>query len=441
MAFVHPQSCECLKSELDIFAVPPTQTSIESGSFVEYHPISSLNNDGSPIEFVISGSGADYIDLSHSLICVKAEITRSNGEPLEATSQVGPVNLFLHSLFSDIEIKLNDVLITNSSNTYAYRAYLETLLSYSPAAKQSQLTASLYYKDSPGGMDERNPLADQCRNAGLKKRHSFFVEGRHVDMLGSIHGDIFFQERYLPSDVGMRIRLVRNKDAFCLMSSQPGNNYKVKIHDCAMFIRKVKLSPAIILAHAKAFEVGNAKYPIRRVVCKTFTIPTGNLDFTQENVFSGVLPTRMVIGIVDNDAFNGSYEKNPFNFKHYDLTRLRILLDGQQNYIKPIETNFAQHQYLEAYLTQFIGTGKQQKDEGTDLSRTDFANGYAIYTFDLTPDLTDDSHFNLAREGNVRIELKFANPLANTVNVILYAEHEQVIEFDRNKEVLFDFKN
>ena len=29
MAFIHEGSCECTKSELDLFSVPPTQTSIE----------------------------------------------------------------------------------------------------------------------------------------------------------------------------------------------------------------------------------------------------------------------------------------------------------------------------------------------------------------------------------------------------------------------------
>ena len=42
MAFVHPQSCECIKSELDIFAVPPTQTSIKHGQYVEYNPIAAI---------------------------------------------------------------------------------------------------------------------------------------------------------------------------------------------------------------------------------------------------------------------------------------------------------------------------------------------------------------------------------------------------------------
>ena len=62
MAFVHPHSCECIKSELDIFAVPPTQTSIKHGQYVEYNPIAAIAL-GQPIEFNISGGGQDYLDL------------------------------------------------------------------------------------------------------------------------------------------------------------------------------------------------------------------------------------------------------------------------------------------------------------------------------------------------------------------------------------------
>ena len=56
MAFVHDQSCECAKSELDVFSVPLTQTSIEYGNYVEYHPLSSITDSG-PFEFDVSSSG------------------------------------------------------------------------------------------------------------------------------------------------------------------------------------------------------------------------------------------------------------------------------------------------------------------------------------------------------------------------------------------------
>jgi len=41
MAFVSDFSCECVKTELDIFAVPPTQTSIQQAEWVEYQPLTA----------------------------------------------------------------------------------------------------------------------------------------------------------------------------------------------------------------------------------------------------------------------------------------------------------------------------------------------------------------------------------------------------------------
>ena len=97
MAFIHDQSCECTKSELDIFAVPPTQTSVESGGWVEYNPIATISQ-GTPIEFSINGSGQDYLDLANTLLYVKAQIVDAAGTAIANNTATGPVNLFLHSL-------------------------------------------------------------------------------------------------------------------------------------------------------------------------------------------------------------------------------------------------------------------------------------------------------------------------------------------------------
>ena len=101
--------------------------------------------------------------------------------------------------------------------------------------------------------------------------------------------------------------------------------------------------------------------------------------------------------------------------------------------------NFAAHQFIHAYLGLFTGTGKENRDEGNGISRWDFENGYALYAFDLSPDLGDDDHFNLAKQGGVRVDLKFRDALPNTVTVVAYAEFENVIEIDRNRNVVFDF--
>jgi hypothetical protein len=437
MAFVHDQSCECLKSELDLFSVPPTQTSIENGSWVEYHPLSTLT-DGSPIEYEICGSGEDYLDFANSYLHVVAKVTKANGENLDANEAVGPVNLFLHSLFSQIDISLNGTQITPATNTYPYRAMIETLLSYGGDAKESQLTSALFYKDQAGRMDVAN-LAEATRNEGFFKRVQFSKGSNLVDMMGRIHADIFFQERYMLNEVNTKIKLIRSKDVFSLMGTA---GHTVKIVSAVLLVRKVKLSPSVFLAHAKALERTNAKYPIRRVVCKTFTVPAGFLDVSHEKLFSGQLPTRMVVGIVRNDAFNGALGRNPFNFHHFGLNEIGVYVDGQQQQsIRPLHPNFENGQYISSYVGLFSGTGKLNKDDGNNIERSDYANGYALYAFDLSPDLAEDDHFNLSRQGGVRLILKFAAALEVTVTVVAYAEFENVVEIDRNRNVVYDFSS
>ena len=53
-----------------------------------------------------------------------------------------------------------------------------------------------------------------------------------------------------------------------------------------MLVRKVQLKPSVFLAHAKVLESELTKYTIRWVVCKTYTIPAGNMDGNHEKLFT-----------------------------------------------------------------------------------------------------------------------------------------------------------
>ncbi|XP_074101982.1 uncharacterized protein F54H12.2-like [Cotesia typhae] len=105
MSFLHSHSEECAKSELDLFTLPPTQTSIEQSQWTYYNPMASLSDD-TPIEFVIPGHGEEYIDLSHTMIKIKAKIVQSDGTVVE-NDVVGPINNFLHSMFNQVDVFFN----------------------------------------------------------------------------------------------------------------------------------------------------------------------------------------------------------------------------------------------------------------------------------------------------------------------------------------------
>ena len=96
-------------------------------------------------------------------------------------------------------------------------------------------------------------------------------------MIGKLHVDMMFQERYLPSDVNVKVRLVRSPKAFVLMADGEDPGYKVVITDVALFVRKIKLSDTIKEIQQRGLQKVNAKYPIQCMDTVVYSVPRGNL--------------------------------------------------------------------------------------------------------------------------------------------------------------------
>jgi len=247
MAYVHNLSTGCSKTELDLFSLPPTQISIDGGQWVQYKPLSSLTDD-SPIEFVVPGHGDEYVDLSQTLLAVKVRIVQEDDSVLDATcNKVGPVNYFLHALFNQVEVYFNQKLVSANGNTYPYRAYIETLLNYDTTAKETHRSSALWVNDTAGHMDKT-----EDENVGLKERRSYFTSSRPVDLMGHIHGDVFHHAKYLLNGVELKIKLTRTRDNFSLMSK---SGFKINVMEACLMVRRVKISPTVLIDHAK--KAGN----------------------------------------------------------------------------------------------------------------------------------------------------------------------------------------
>ncbi|KAI0228029.1 hypothetical protein LSAT2_021517, partial [Lamellibrachia satsuma] len=421
--------------ELDLFTVPPTQNCISDSHVVEHQPTASLDSGG-PIEFLIPGSGDDYLDLANTMLHVQAKVTRANGHAIDADESVGPVNNWLHSLWSQVDLYLNGTLVTSSSNTYAFRAYIETLLSYGADAKSTQLTNQLWYKDTASRMNAIELAAGPAPNHGFVTRREYITRSRVVDMMGRLHLDMFMQDKFLINGVDVKIRLVRSKPSFALMALG-ANDYKITIVNASLFVKKATLNPAVQVAHIKALEKNTVKYPLRPVDCKVYSIPAGALSHTHENLFLGTLPKRLVLCCIDNDAYNGAYDKNPFHAKNNTIGFHSVYVDGRQIPAKPFQPNFAENLFARSYASLFTSTGKIWQDEGNGLTRDDYRDGYTFFCFDLTPDQCDGPCFHLVQKGNLRIEFHFREALRTTVNVVAYAEFESVLEIDKNRNIIY----
>lgn len=443
MALLHPHSTECTNSELDLFQVPMTQSSIIGSEWVEYSPLSNIVDNAS-ITFAINGNSETYIDLSQTLLHVQVKVTKDDGTLPKAAvagsggaagtvaDNIAPENLFLHSLFSDVHVFLNERSITPSSQNYGYKSYIQSLLTFGDSAKQSYLTSSLFYRDTAGKFDS---FFD---NDGFTKRAKLAQKGI-IDMIGVVHVDICQQPRLLLNMVDLKFKFDKNRTAFCVHSDV---KCKTEISSASLYLRKVKVIPELSLAQAKALQYGTAKYPITRSECTSFSIPAGLMASVQDHLFTGQVPKKVVIGFVEQKSFLGDFKKSPYNFKHFDLSNIGLYVDGSSVPHKALSLNFEENQYMRAYCNLFIQTNQWNVDQGNQISREDYPEGNCLFAYNLTPDLNNDAnHFHLVKNSNLRLEFKFAKPLPETVSVIIYAEFQNLIEIDKNRTVIFDYSN
>jgi len=180
------------------------------------------------------------------------------------------------------------------------------------------------------------------------------------------------------------MRSVRSKNLFCLMKIK--STLKIRILDASL-VRRVKISP-VLLAHAQMLSKITAKYPLRRVEVKTFMIQTG-LVWKSLMWYSEM--KRIIVGFIDNKAFNDDKKLNPFNFKNYGINFFLLYADGMyQISNRPLQSNFSRDKlfYIKVYHIFFLGTGIHFLNEGNFINRDDYSRGFLFFAFDFTPDLS-----------------------------------------------------
>lgn len=138
-SFTTDEMQEAQPSGLDIFSIPPYQTAVERMYYQDVRTNSQLSGN-TPLEFNVSGqNGLEYVDLKRTKLYVEAKIKKADGSSLTETEYVGPVNLFLHAMFAQVDVTLQGKPISTATNQYPYKAMIQTLLSYGSDAKKTSL--------------------------------------------------------------------------------------------------------------------------------------------------------------------------------------------------------------------------------------------------------------------------------------------------------------
>ena len=236
-----------------------------------------------------------------------------------------------------------------------------------------------------GQMEQMDITAGTALNTGLGTRSEWTKASRTVELQGRIHSNLFNQEKLILNGVDLTVKLHRHKPEFWLLSVDTTPAYKITIVDAILYVKKIELTPSVFNAINTVLNDKNVQYAITRTTPKVFTVPRGQQSQHIDNAFLGEIPKRVAVCMMDNDSYNGNYEKNPFNFQHFNLTQIGISVNGEAILFKPLKLNFYDKLFVTAYNTLFSGTGKLHGNIGSIIKRESYSEGYTISVADLTP--------------------------------------------------------
>ena len=431
------KAMEAMNPEFILFDPVPVQLQVEKGYYQEFTPISTIG-DKQQIVIVVNGTPKQCWDLKKSYLYVRAKITMPDGSNVGNNTNVTVVNNTLHSMFQQVDLELNDKQMSDNNSLYPYGAYIENELTYERDVQDTWLRAEMFCKDTAGQWAVFS-RANDSTNIGAKTRGICYNGSAEVELMGRPHCDLFKQDRVIPPNCKLTMKLIPSRDIFVLMTPTPDGggqvNYRLKITDVRLNIHMLDISDGMALALKKMMMTDNARWFLNKTALKLVTIPAGQTTMMQDNAFLGRLPKRVTICMVADAAMAGGYQQNPFQFGHFNLNYLVMNVNGDMVPSRPYTPDFARNAYIREYMSLYQGLRILFADKSLNLTYEEFANGYAFFIFDLTPNNHSGAH-SPQLSGNIRIEAKFSQALAATINMIIYSEYDAIAELDGKGNVI-----
>lgn len=443
---------------LNLFSLPLSNMGVTDVKYLQHKPINQFSVEGD-VKFHVTGAGTSYIDLSSVYIKTSVRIVKADGSlvperpkqespiegraasetPAGATSDgdadewsVGPVNYLSHALWDQVEVRLNDRVVTGGQTGYSYKALINTLLDDNEIT-DSQLECALFIKDTGKAMDDVSLLYGS--NKGYNRRAALMDGSKTIELLGKVDVDVFKVNKLLLNGVSLDMTLTPTSSHFRLMSTNRGKvEYRLEIRDITLVLKHTTPSNLILLAHQKVLEeeISMAKYFYTKEELRKFSIGAGAQSYYIEDIYNGKIPSKIVLGFIAGTAMNGRLDRNPYNFMNYDVTYINVSLSGMPTPNGPINVDFKEGKYIQCYSDLY--QGKENFTSKARITRDDYKDGYSLFSINLAPQNYDE-FYPVSRDGCVRIELRFKKPLPETIVMLTKVTYPGLFQIDYARNI------
>ena len=258
--------------------------------------------------------------------------------------------------------------------------------------------------------------------------------------MGRLHTDISFQGRSLLGGCKLIIRILLNEPKFYMNAKV--HKPELEILEVSLFTHRSKVTQDLVEAHNIALNTSNVKYPITMSKVKAFTVHAGTYDACLDNIHSGQLPRRVFVCFVNNTAFCGDYNLNPFKFEHFNISSLAIYLDGLQYPSKAFTPDFTNNLYQREMYSLFEAIDMLDMDSTFYINRENYSKGNTIFGFNFAPDLSSGcgtvGHVNAIKYGSMRMNIRFSRILDQPITALVFCEFDKIMEIDKNRRAILE---
>ena len=424
-------------------------TSEEESYLMKVYPTTSIDNQA-PIIYEFDIDDSHYADLNNCFQVVtfrimKADRTTAIPAPAPAEGQaagidgedqkVAPINYFGNTLFENVELYLNGNLMESCNNLYPYKAFLQTFLSMGEDVKNNQLALCGYHSDT-GDIDSdaiRTAMNGNCANTGLKNRYKLSKYSQSFTSLAPLHLDFCAQKRYLQNRTNVKIRLSRVSPQFGLIAASENKGFTWVTTSAHLLVRMVKPRDSLRLAVEQALQTETIKYPLKTTEMRYFTFPGNSTTLNEPSLYTGHLPVRLCLALVESSALDGHYKKSPFNFKPFSVSEIDVRVNGKSVTNDPIKIDFDNNDYVLPYFWMFRNTGGLFTNEPI-INYGQYKKGYFIYVFDLTQDNEHGiNEFHQPRSGVISLDIRLSEAPDVPLALVGMFEKEMIAVCDEHR--------
>ena len=200
----------------------------------------------------------------------------------EEVARVTYVNNILHSIFSNVEVYINNQQIYNSNGLYAHKSYISNNFKGAITEYKGVLHCEGYdYEQDPEDISNPQPDPFFTRRMKLLSRPNGFM------LYGKLGIDFFSTSELLYPNTKIRLRLIRARPNFYMISDNP--NVSLGIVDCSLYTRRIALKDDYHEKRMDMLAYAPVEYNYLETLAKTFIIPARQNQFIQENI-STMLP-------------------------------------------------------------------------------------------------------------------------------------------------------